>query len=67
MITFDVFVIIISRESGMEPALYYNHIREKWVNEFQLGCGCTSHDEATSILNGLDVDGAHVISGKIGG
>lgn len=63
MTTINVFTIIIEKESKSEPALYYNHITNKWITEFQLGCGCTTKEEAFSVLEKLDVQGAFICEG----
>lgn len=63
-IVLDLHTIVIDKESERNPALFYNVIRGKWVNEFQIGCGCTSRKEAEKFLENLDVSGAYILKGS---
>ena len=65
MITKRVFTIVLERESNNEPALYYNHIRKKWVEQFQLGCSCINKNEADKILKEADIIGAYILEGDV--
>lgn len=62
---FTASVIVIMKKSTNEPALYYNHIRDKWVSESQNGCAFTKQEDADKKIIELDIDGATVISGKM--
>lgn len=59
------WAIAIMKSSSNEPVLYYNVVRNKWVNDFQGGCAFFNEKSAQSKLNQLDIDGARVVKGLV--
>ena len=65
MITMDVHVIVLYKDSTGEVAWYYNHVTDSWVKDFQLGCACKDKAEAVVVMDKLDIFGASILEGTM--
>lgn len=59
------WAIVIPKGNSTEPALYYNEIKGKWVQEFQGGCCFFDEKSALEGLSKINVMGATVVKGAV--
>ncbi len=59
------WAIIIPKGDSTEPALYYNDVRDKWVQDFQGGCCFFDEKSALNKLIELNILGVTVVEGTV--
>lgn len=66
-IVMELYTIAIRKNDSSEPALYYNPYHDRWQELFQFGCGYASEEEANEKFKEINVEGAYVVKGTVGG